>query len=47
MRKEALSLDEHADEDDRPMPVEDLMVGDVEGLPYDLRIRIQVRRCGC
>ena len=44
MRKEALSLDQGADDEDKPMPVDDLILQDVDGLPYDLRIRIQVSR---
>lgn len=42
MRKEALSLDEDADEEDRPKLVEDLMIDHPSEMPYDLRIRIQV-----
>ena len=42
MRQEALSLDETAeDEEDRPLPVEDL-TEDVGEMPFDLRIKIQV-----
>lgn len=42
MRQEALLLDETAeDEEDRPLPVEDL-TEDVGEMPFDLRIKIQV-----
>jgi hypothetical protein len=47
MRQEALLLDETAeDEEDRPLPVEDL-TEDVGEMPFDLRIKIQVSNRSC